>query len=79
MSESVYTVLVQDRRTGQEVKVFGNYKKAKAWVDELLEMHLSRGDDEPDKARYRGSKDRGFEWWDFEDSNCISLERKDLL
>lgn len=79
MSEPVYTVMVEDRHADIEVKVFGNYKKAKAWVDDLLEMYLARGNDEPDKARKRGTKDGGCEWWTFGESNAITLQRQDLL
>lgn len=78
MSESVYTVLVDDRRAGLEVKVFANYKKARAWVSELIEMHCSYGCKVED-FQHRGSKDKGFESWSFGESDCLALERKDLL
>lgn len=78
MSESVYTVLVEDRRADLEVKVFANYKKARAWVAELTEMYCSYGY-KPEDFVHRGSKDRGSETWSFGESDCMTLERKDLL
>jgi hypothetical protein len=78
MSTEVYSVVTDDRRSGIAVKVFSNYKKARAWVAELTEMHCSYGY-KPEDFVHRGSKDRGSETWSFGESDCIALERKDLL
>ena len=74
MSESVYTVLVEDRHTDPEIKVFANYKKAKAYAAERLEFYGGE-----DTLRRRGSKDRGLESWDLGENDRLTLERKDLL
>lgn len=79
MSEPVYTVMVEDRHADLEVKVFGGYKKARAWVAELLEMYRTVGRYREEDFRHSGSKDAGFETWTFGESECITLERKDLL
>lgn len=78
MSEPVYTVLVEDRHVDIEVKVFGNYKKARAWVAELVEMYCGHGY-KPEDFAHRGSKDKGWERWGFGESNAITLQRQDLL
>ena len=79
MSSDVYSVVTDDRHTGVSVKVFSNYKKARAWVGELLEMYLSNGDGPPAKSVKLGSLEQGAETWCFGEGESIELRKQPLL
>lgn len=79
MSSDVYSVTSDDRHTGVNVRVFGKYKKAEAFVSELLEMYLADGQGARAKSTKLGSKEQGVETWCFGEGESIKLRKQPLL